>query len=387
MKNQIRGCVKINGKGKNLYGFVNALHNRKIPIFSQYIKGGILTAEIYHANLVDVEEIAEQHGIELTHFEYSTMAKNIRRRMGRFGLISGIFLVLIASLYFSSVIVTIDIQGNQSISDAVILNALAEIGIDEGTEFAEIDYIWSENQLRLMLDKIAWVGMHRTGHRLVVEVTEVVEKPKMLRERVPCNVISACDAEIVSILVRDGQPMHRVGDYVFQGDMLINGVTAHENGTVVLHHAMGEIIGRYTESIEFSGNFAQEQLLPTGESESRRKLKLFSLDIPLYFGKNGYEYHESETFEKPLYFFGKQLPISLKTTKYQELDRITSTLSKTQLREQLMEKIYLYEKNFLTDCEIISRDIAEEVDGEGMTVRVTYKLQGNICEQREIPVK
>jgi uridine kinase len=55
--------------------------------------------------------------------------------------------------------------------------------------------------------------------------------------------------------------------------------------------------------------------------------------------------------------------------------------------KQLMEKIYLYEKNFLQNCEIISRDIKEEITDEGMTLRVTYKLQGDICEQREIPVK
>jgi similar to stage IV sporulation protein len=73
--------------------------------------------------------------------------------------------------------------------------------------------------------------------------------------------------------------------------------------------------------------------------------------------------------------------------KYREFDRITSTLSEAELKEQLMEKIYLYEKNFLQNCEIISRDIKEEITDEGMTLRVTYKLQGDICEQREIPVK
>ncbi|MBR3900047.1 MAG: sporulation protein YqfD [Ruminococcus sp.] len=387
MKNQFRGCVKINGKGKNLYGFVNTLHSRKIPIFSQYIKGGVLSAEIYHGSLDDVREAAEEWGIELTHFEYGTISENIRRRKGRFGLILGIFLILGASFYFSSIIVTIDIQGNETVSDGVILNALGEIGIEEGTNFGQINYIWSENQLRLMLDKIAWVGMHRTGHRLVVEVTEVVEKPKMLIERVPCNVVAAREAEIVSVLVRDGQLMHMVGDYVFEGDMLINGITTDQNGTVVKHHAMGEIIGKYTETVEFSGTFTNEQLLPTGKTDNRRSLKLFSLDIPLYFGKNSYEYSENELSENSLYFFEKKLPIGIKTTKYRELDRITSTLSEAELKEQLMEKIYLYEKNFLQDCEIISRDIKEEITDEGMTLRVTYKLQGDICEQREIPVK
>ena len=169
--------------------------------------------------------------------------------------------------------------------------------------------------------------------------------------------------------------------------MLINGITTDPNGTVVKHHAMGEIIGKYTETVEFSGTFTNEQLLPTGKTDNRRSLKLFSLDIPLYFGKNSYEYSENELSENSLYFFEKKLPIGIKTTKYREYDRITSTLSEAELKEHLMEKIYLYEKNFLQNCEIISRDIKEEITDEGMTLRVTYKLQGDICEQREIPVK
>ncbi len=387
MKNQIRGCVKINAEGKALYSFINTLHQRKIAIFRQYVKGGTLSAEIYHSDLAEVEELAEASGISLTHFEFETLSEQLRRRRGRFGLILGLIIIFGASLYFSSVIVTIDIQGNEAVSDAVILSALSEIGIEEGTQFGQINYIWSENQLRLMIDKIAWAGMHRTGHRLVVEVTEIVEKPDMLIERIPCNVVASRDAEIVSTTVQDGQLMHIVGDYVFAGDMLINGITTDHNGNITLHHAMGKIMGKYSETANFSGNFTKERLTPTGKTDRRRKLRLFSLEIPLYFGKNRYEYSEKSEIDKPLYIFGKKLPISLETTEYMELNRISSTLSKEELKAELMEKVYLYEKNFLSDSEILQRDIKEKATKEELTLSVTYKLQGDICEQREIAIK
>lgn len=387
MKNQIRGCIKINAEGKNLYGFINTLHQRKIAIFRQYVKGGTLSAEIYHSSLADVQEIAEDMDVTLTHFEYATLSEQIRRRKGRFGLILGLILVIGASLYFSGVIVTIDIQGNETVSDTSILTALAEIGIEEGTNFGQINYVWSENQLRLMIDKIAWAGMHRTGHRLVVEVTEIVDKPAMLVERIPCNVVAAREAEIVSVLVRDGQLMHIIGDYVFPGDMLINGITTDNNGRITLHHAMGEIIGKYSETVEFRDSFTNEKLQHTGKTEKRRSLKLFSLDIPLYFGRNRYEYSENSNYENNLYVFGKQLPIGIKTTEYIELSRTSATLSPEELKAELMEKIYLYEKNFLNECEIISRDIKEKATDEELILTVTYKLQGDICEQREIAIK
>lgn len=387
MKNQIRGCVKINAQGKNIYGFINRLHTERITIFRQYVKNGILSAEIYRSDLNAVSEIAEETDIKLSHFEYDTISNEIIRRKGRFGIILGIILILGASLYFSSVVVTIEIQGNTTVSDTVIMSALSEIGIDEGTQFGQINYVWSENQLRLMIDKIAWVGMHRTGHRLVVEVTEIVEKPDMLIERIPCNVVASHDAEIVSTTVQDGQLMHIVGDYVLAGDMLINGMTSDINGNITLHHAMGEIIGVYNETVEFNGEFTKERLISTGKTDKRRRLKLFSLEIPLYFGENKYEYSEKNQVENPLYFFGKKLPISLKFTEYSEMSRTEKQLDEDTLRAELMEKVYLYEKNFLDNCEIIKRDIKENKNEEGMTLSVNYKLKGDICEQREIMVK
>lgn len=387
MKNQFRGCVKINVRGKNLYHFINTLHSRKIAIFRQYIKGGTLSAEIYRAKLPAIKKLAEEFELELTSFEYDTLSKEVINRRKRFGLILGVILILGASLYFSSVIVTIDIQGNKTVSDAVILSALSEIGIEEGAQFGQLNYVWSENQLRLMVDKLAWVGMHRTGHRLVVEVTELTEKPDMLNERIPCNVLAAHDAEIVDISVLDGQLMHIVGDYVFAGDMLINGVTADQTGHIVLHHAMGEIVGIYRESAEFQGDFTQIRLISTGRTDKRRTLRLFSLEIPLYFGKNRYEYAETSLAVKPLNLFGKKLPISLKTAKYSELKRTEEAREEETLKAELMEKVFLYEKNFLSDCEILERNITESKNADTLTLSVTYRLKGNICVQKEILIK
>lgn len=387
MKNQIRGCVKINGEGKKLYSFINQLHARRIAIFRQYVKNGKLTAEIYRGDLAEVQEVAEENNITLTHFEYDTLSNEVIKRRGRFGIILGVIFVLGVSLYFSSVVVTIEIQGNKTVSNGVILSALSEIGIEEGTQFGQINYVWSENQLRLMIDKIAWVGMHRTGHRLVVEVTEIVEKPDMLIERVPCNVVASHDAEIVDTLVQDGQLMHIVGDYVFAGDMLINGVTTDVNGRTTLHHAMGRITGIYKETVDFQGSFTEKSLISTGDTDKRRKLKLFSLEIPLYFGKNHYEYSDNNVTEKPFSLFGKSLPLGLKTTEYREMSLVEQTLDEESLRAELMEKVYLYEKNFLNDCEIIDRKITESITDTDMKLSVTYKLKGDICEQMEIFVK
>ena len=58
MKNQLRGSVKINASGKNLYRFINDIHDSRISCFSQYVKSGTLSAEIYRADLSRISDLA-----------------------------------------------------------------------------------------------------------------------------------------------------------------------------------------------------------------------------------------------------------------------------------------------------------------------------------------
>lgn len=387
MKNQLRGSIKINAKGRDLYGFINALHASRVCLFSQYVKGGSFCAEIYRSDLGRVTDIAQEHGIELTHFEYDTISAEVIRRRRRFGIALGLVLVIAASLYFSGVVVTIDIQGNASVSDSVILAALDEMGVRRGTPFRRIDYVTCENQLQLGIEGLSWAGMHRTGHRLVVEVTEVVEKPEMRRTRIPCNLVAAHEAEIVGATVVDGQLMHKVGDYVRAGDMLISGVTGDDTGHTTLHRAMGTVTGIYSEKAAFTGELVQERLVPTGRTDTRRRLRLFSLDIPLYFGENGYELRKEESTEKPLVMFGKTLPISVTRQRYTEYVHEETELTPEELTDELMEKVYIYEKNFLSGCEILSRDIVPTEKDGTLTLNVAYRLKGDICSTREILIK
>ena len=387
MRKQLLGRIKINAEGRELYHFINEIHSRKIGISGQYVKAGVLYGEVERASLKQIRSLADELDIKLAEFELPTLSKKLLSRRYRIGLFLGILIVLSAFLYLSNVIVTIEIQGSETVSKSEILSALEELGIEEGTPFGQINYVLSENKLRLMVDGISWVGMHRTGNRLVVEVTEIVPKPEMLNERLPCNVVASRDAEIVYTSVLDGQLMHIVGDYVFAGDMLINGVTSDATGHVTLHHAMGEIQGIYKETVNFEGQFTRVRKIPTGETGSRRILKLFGIKIPLSLGKPDFEYYTSNEENEPLMILGKQLPISLQTTEYQENSRIETTLSEEELRGELEEKIYLYEKNFLSDCEILERKITEKKDADTLTLTVEYKVKGDICTQKEILVK
>ena len=296
--------------------------------------------------------------------------------------------VIAASVYFSGVVVTIDIEGNSRVSDQEILSALDELGIRRGTPLKDIDFHIAGNELRVMVGDISWAALRHTGNRVVVEVTEKREKPEMFSSRTPCNIFSAHDAEITYTSVLDGQLMHTVGDIVPEGTLLVSGITGDLTGHVVLHHSMGEIRGIYEDTLTFSDTFVSTEYIPTGEKRKEPRLRLFNIDIPLFIGKNIFDSFEEESSESALSLFGRELPISLKRSVISETCSSETVRTEDELRDILMEKIFLYEKNFLSgNTVILSRDISEECSGEGMTLTVHYRIEGDIGVQREIITK
>ena len=384
---KMKRSIRINAKGKQLNRFINAIHQHRIDCRGQFCRGEVFHCDIYRRDLKELQDIAKNCGIELKTAEYDSLSARLFRYRRRLGLLIGILLAFTAALYFSQVVVTIEIEGNSVVSDEVILSALEELDIKAGTPVCKINIPYCENKLRLMIDDVAWAGIRHTGSRLVVQVTEVEHVPEMLLDRVPCNIVASRNAEISSVLVRSGQLKHIVGDYVPKGTILISGVDETENGRTFVHHAMGDIRGIYEENVSFSAPFHAEEALPTGRTDTQRTLRLFSLDIPLYFGKSNYS-SPSETKEKNAVIFGHELPLGIKTRTVSETAVTEKDYTEEDLTEKLMERVYLYENNFLGNgTKILSRDITTETNGDALTLRAAYRLEGNICEQRDIFIK
>ena len=387
MKDQLRGCVRINAEGKNLYRFINRIHSGGICCFGQYCRKDVFYCEIYRSDLKKLEKFAQECSVTIKSAEYETLSAKLIRYRLRIGVIVGVILVLIGGLYFSNVVMSIEVEGNTTVSDEVVLSALSQLGIDRGAYIGGIDFHLCENKLRLMVDDISWAGVHRTGNRIVVQITEIVPKPEMVLERIPCNVVSAKDAEITYTSVYDGMLMHKVGDYVLQGTMLVSGVTSDDTGHVTIHHAMGVIKGIYEETVTFTEEADSEVYAPTGESRKCRYLTVFGAEIPLFFGRNKYESYVSEKNGGNLELFGKPLPIGFVSDKLTETKLTSAEYTDDELREKLSEKVYLYEKNFLGDVDILDRNITEEKKENSLTYTVRYRIEGDICEQREIFIK
>ena len=384
---KLRRRLKVTAQGKELYKFINGIRSEGIVCLGQYVRHDVFHGEIYRRDLKKLRKTAEEFDVELREAEFVSAMGIMWGYRKRIGIILGIIAASLACLWFSQTVVNIEIQGNSAVSDDVILSALSQLNVRQGTFIKGIDMHYCEHELQIRVDGIAWAAMRRTGNRIVVQVTETEPKPKMLLKRVPCNVVSAKDAEITEVNVCDGMLMHKVGDYVPKGTLLINGVAEDDTGHMTIHHAFGSIKGIYTETAEFRGELHPQTYIPTGRKKTERFLRLFNVDIPLFFGKNSFENAETETHERMVSLFGKRLPVGIISRKCSETALTETELSEEKVDKELMKKMYLFEKNFLGECRLIKRDVKRDKDGDILVFRAEYRVEGEIGEEREIFMK
>ncbi|MBR1824451.1 MAG: sporulation protein YqfD [Ruminococcus sp.] len=384
---RLRRRLRINAQGKELYKFINDIRSQGVTCLGQYVQSDVFHGEIYRRDLKKVRNSAENLGIELKEAEFVTVMSVLYRYRKRVGILLGITVAFLCCLYFSQTVTEIEIQGNSTVTDEVILSALSQLDVKCGSHIRDIDMHYCEHELQIRIGEIAWAAIRRTGSRIVVQVTEITPKPDMLLERVPCNIVAARDAVITEVNVLDGMLMHKVGDFVPEGTLLINGIAEDDTGHMTIHHAYGLIRGIYTETAEFRAEFRPQTYVQTGRSDKQHYLRLFNVDIPLFFGRNKYNYSDVETVEKPLKLFGKKLPVSVVVRDIRETELSEREYTEEELDHMLMEKLYLFEKNFLDGCRVIKRDIKRERDEDGMRFRAEYRVEGEIGQQRDIFIK
>ena len=205
MGRQLHGDLQIIASGGKLYSFLNAMQSAGICCRKQQCRGNSYRFYIYEKARKPVQALAEQYGVTLQITPQKTLRYFLHRYRFRFGIPAGLLLVAGLLFYGSNIIMTIDVIGNETVSEQEILAVLQEDNVQRGSWIPSLDLANCEHHLRAGIESLAWVGIRHTGNRLVVEVMEATPQPEMLRSRVPCNVVAERDAQIVSFTVQSGQ--------------------------------------------------------------------------------------------------------------------------------------------------------------------------------------
>ena len=389
MFNNFKGKIIFEAIAPDSNHFINILKDSYIAATNIQYKNGKIIGNIYRKDFIELKKICIKCNAQISIVEKKGAVFIIQKYKKRMGLLLGFFLALLLVTYLSNSIMIIEIYGNETISDKQVLSLLNDNGIHIGTHISEINLRAAERKIVSASDEISWIGLRSTGSKLQVEISEVDASPEIIPKNVPCNIISSKDAQIVEIKnIYSGMLVQMLNNGVKKGELLVSGVVKDGKGGTYYSHSIGEIIGRYTEVVEFVQPYSDEQVCYSNPV-TLKKLHFFGLQIPLYL-KNptfqSYEYDEEITY---LQFCDIQLPVGIIYSEYKPYSINNIVYSSTQAKSIIMDKITMYEYNFLKNDEtkIIDKTVEFKETQEEMYAIITYTLEGNIGISQEIVIK
>ena len=163
-------------------------------------------------------------------------------------LVAFLFAVVI-NVFLSDLVWDIRINGNETVSEAAIEEALDSAGLSLGARWSVLDRSAVENETAIVLPSIGWININRRGTVAYVEIVErAVTPPLPEKDLTPSNLVAERDCVIVDIDVVSGVACVKPGDVVRRGDVLISGVVENEWGLSFVH-AEGSVTAYVTDRI------------------------------------------------------------------------------------------------------------------------------------------
>lgn len=386
MFDNLRGIVTFEAVAPEPEVFLNKIRQSMSQVSGLRCRKGVVSGDIYRSDFEEIKRAAAETGAQISVSGKRGGIFTLRKYRFRAGIPVGLALAAAMIFYLSNIVLSVEVFGNESVTDSQINSMLADSGIKIGAFIPSIDFREAEREIVSSSGSISWIGIRSSGCMVQAEIGEMTVPPEMIPTASPCNIISARDAEIVDIKsLHMGMLIPMLHDGVKKGDILISGTVENGKGGVFFVHSMGEIIGRYSEKTVFSQPYRDEYVHYT-DRITRSYLRLFGLNIPLYVGKNDFGQYEYD--ERMSYFslLNIQLPAGIFSAEYRLYETRRTEYSPEAAQKLLEDRITLYEKNFYEgeDILIIGKEVQFSETEEGMTAAVKYTLEGNIGIEREI---
>lgn len=333
--------------------------------------------------------------------------------------------VFAGMIYILSLFVwQIDIDGNRKYTDALILQALAQMDVKTGCRKSEIDLPEIEEELRIMYNEITWVSASIAGTKLQIELREGDLKisgssgggqtgnVKRVENRennpktqngesetdLPANLVADEDAIITNLVVRRGTVAVRYGDEVKKGDVLIEGKVYIYNEDETLKKvdyltAEGDVFGKYQELYEKHYQRKHEVRSYTGKNYRELGVAIVGKSFCLPVWENILKKQLEENTLSEVWFWKKQfrltptfyLPFALEYTEYVPYENVveeyTDEVIKKMAEEELQKYLNELEKK---GVQIISNSVTISLDADGGHVKGTLILDGPIG--KEVPI-
>lgn len=389
MFDNIKGIVTFEVVTSDTNRFINILKDSCIITNNVEYQNGKIIGNIYNTDFAELKKIAEICNAQISVLKKKGAIFTVQKYKKRLGLLIGFILAFFMVIYLSDVVMIIEIYGNQTIPDKEIISLLDEAGIHIGSLISKQDLRKAERIVIASSEKISWAGLRSSGCKIQVEIREMDMSPEVVQKNIPCNIVSSKDAEIVAIKnVHSGMLVQMLHNGVKKGDLLISGTFEDGKGGVYYVHSMGEIIGRYDEKVVLKQPLLEDKVFYS-EKYNKKTIHFFGIKIPLSVKQIDFKQYEVDKEISYLKLGDIQFPIGIINSEYRPYETMAVQYNEEQAKIILMDKISMYEKNFMNNDElkIVDKQVKFEITSDAIYAVVEHTIEGNIGINKEILVK
>ena len=240
----------------------------------------------------------------------------------RYVLLAGLGLCAAAMVYGSFFIWDFQVEGNETVPDEEILRALEKNGVGIGTFSFSLDPEGLRNQVLLEIPELSWLTVNVSGCRATVQVRERVQKPEMVDERTPANVVARRAGLVLTIRSAQGVNMVLPGTSVEEGQLLISGVEDTDTVGARILAGRGTVTARTWYTLTARMPLTAETKSYTGRKKTGWSL-VFGTHRVKFYGNSSIEGAEYDkiTTRYPWTLLGLRLPVTLVRETYRFYER------------------------------------------------------------------
>lgn len=219
-----QGVVGLEVVGAYPERFLNALAAENILFWgTESVDQTALRLKIHARDWKRAQALAARLLCEVTVEKREGLPFFLARVRRRYALLVGLCFSAAAVLFFSQFILTVEVEGNETVPTAVILAELRRQGVRPGVFGPALDEGALAQAALLNLKDLSWMAINLRGTRAQVLVRERAPKPPLEDSRIPADVVAEATGIILHFETWNGRALFQEGDTVVAGEVLISG--------------------------------------------------------------------------------------------------------------------------------------------------------------------
>lgn len=357
--------------------FVNLCTNKRIPLWEMKNHGDVLVARTTVKGYKAINSAAQNSGMTTRIIKKTGLPFFLSKNRKRKGIALGVLVCLLIITFMSTMVWTVSVTGNESYTDEEILSLFSEYGVNVGVFKRSIDVRSVCEQAVKELDNVSWAMVNIRGCAATVEIREGTEKPEIVDNDKPVNIVASCDGQIMRYEVYAGVPVTKSGNAVTKGELLVDSVIENKDKSERFVHARALITARTEQKITEDSPC---RLLSLTQEKNKNTVFFFGIKIPLGFLKDDSGYFK---YEQYLQSGKKRLPVGIireRTANYET----ETTQNELQQNLLLTESFNLKEIELFTMSEKV---LSSTVTKGGNIISGKYVCETQIAAEQEIIVE